>query len=95
MSVVRLVLLILKTTTFSDEDSAKTLSIYLLIAQLYKYMKLFSQTDNTHIKRIEIYSTNYVHKHFLAHPGRDGADEAEQLLLRNGCVQEVPSRNHL
>ena len=47
MSVVRLALSSLKTSTFSVKDSAKTLSICTLIAQRCKYRNNFPQTGNT------------------------------------------------
>ena len=47
--MLSVVLLLLKTSTFSIKDSAKTLSsICMLIAQLYKDTKNFRQRDNTH-----------------------------------------------
>ncbi len=38
----------LKTTTFSIKDSAKTLSICMLIAQHHKVRNNFHKTNNTH-----------------------------------------------
>ena len=48
--MLSVVLLLLKTTTFSNKDSAKTLSsICLLIAQRHKDRKIIFTRNNTHI----------------------------------------------
>ena len=51
VSVVRIVLLVLKTSTFSNKDSRKTLSQYVMTISYTDYQckcKNFSFTNNTH-----------------------------------------------